>query len=170
MHINTAYVGVGTNLGDRIQNLIDARLLLSELLAVHSLRSSAFYVTSPVGYAEQADFLNCVFEIEFSGEADALFRHMQSIEQKLGRVRDPDNQNAPRVIDLDLLLFENEQNDSSELTLPHPRISERLFVLYPLLELNPELAVEGFGSLAEMMQNRQSQGYYADQQVHKLGA
>lgn len=132
---NKAYVGLGANLGDPIQQIVDARRMLFQLSGTLGGQSSCLYVSSPVGYSDQPDFINCVVEVETLSSAHELFSAMQSIENKLGRVRDASNQNAPRMIDLDLLIFSQQQIDDEILMVPHPRIGERLFVLQPLLEL-----------------------------------
>ena len=137
----TAYIGAGANLGDPIQQIVDARVALSILPETQSLRSSSLYCSAPVGYREQADFINVVFELVTSAQAHDLFLSMQKIEESLGRQRDPCNQNAARTIDLDLLLFADQILDDQQLTLPHPRMTERLFVLKPLCELAPELPI-----------------------------
>ena len=138
---NTAYIGVGANLGDPIQQISDARFALCRLPETQSLRSSSLYCSSPVGYRDQPDFINAVFEIVTSTSAISLFTSMQEIETSLGRERDPSNQNAARTIDLDLLLFADQKIQTKQLTVPHPRMTERLFVLKPLAELAPELDV-----------------------------
>ena len=131
-----AYLGLGANLGDPIQQLVDARELISTLSATKSLRSSCFYSSSPVGFAEQADFINCVVELKTSDGPITLLENMQSIENTLGRKRVAGNQNSPRLIDIDLLLYGDQEIDTEVLNVPHPRMKERLFVLEPLLELS----------------------------------
>ena len=175
--LTTAYIGVGTNLGDRIQNLIDARQQLLSLSQVNNLRCSSFYVSSPVGDLDQPDYVNCVFELTLSidnqskGEISPqlLFSQMQNIESRLGRVRDPRNQNAARIIDLDLLSFGDCQSDEPNLFLPHPRICDRLFVLLPLIELNPDVVLPQIGPLNALLIGKQLRGDFGDQQIFKLG-
>jgi len=133
--LTVAYLGLGANLGDPIQQLIDAREALMCLSATKSLRTSSFYLSSPVGFAEQADFINCVVELTTSDTPIALLDDMQSIENMLGRQRVIGNQNSPRLIDIDLLLYGEQQIDTERLKVPHPRMKSRLFVLKPLLEL-----------------------------------
>ena len=131
-----AYLGLGANLGDPIQQLVDARELISTLSATKSLRSSCFYSSSPVGFAEQADFINCVVELKTSDGPITLLENMQSRENTMGRKRVAGNQNSPRLIDIDLLLYGDQEIDTEVLNVPHPRMKERLFVLEPLLELS----------------------------------
>lgn len=160
-----AYLGLGANLGDPIQQLIDARQHLRMLDGVVQMRSSSFYVSSPVGYAAQNDFVNCVIELAGELELRPLFSEMQLIEHILGRARNPENQNAARVIDIDLLLFGALRVDSSDLLVPHPRLHQRLFVLLPLAELNRELAIQDHGSVEQILQH----GDFSGQQIMKLG-
>ena len=174
----TAYVGIGTNLGDRIQNLIDARQQLCDLPQVNKLRCSSFYLSSPVGYLDQSDFINCVLELTIAIEnnstgeliSQSLFSQMQKIELGLGRVRDSRNQNAARIIDLDLLSFGDCQSDALDLILPHPRICDRLFVLLPLIELNPDVSLPGLGILNAVLSEKQLLGGFDDQQIYRLGS
>lgn len=134
-----AYLGIGTNIGDRMLNLrnsIDAvnLLPLTQVTAV-----SDVYETDPVGYDNQADFLNIVIEVETELNADNLLGSALGIEAGLGRVRTI--KNGPRIIDIDLLLYGDEVKDTLTLTLPHPRMMERNFVLKPLLDLDFDNAV-----------------------------
>ena len=167
--VSKAYIGLGTNLGDRIQNLSDARKQLQAIPACLACRCSSFYLSSPVGYQDQKNFINSAIEMEFSGTVTVLFRAMQMIEKNLGRVRDPDNRNAPRLIDLDLLAFGELEMNTQSLTVPHPRLAQRLFVLRPLLELNPEIALPGFGKLNELTAVGHKSGLFTGQVVHRLG-
>jgi 2-amino-4-hydroxy-6-hydroxymethyldihydropteridine diphosphokinase len=163
-------LGLGGNLGDRVQHLIDARQRLSDLPQLKRLRSSSFYLSSPIGYADQPAFINCAVEVTCRCSSDSLLIEMQSIETELGRVRDPANQNAARVIDIDLLLFGNEVKHDPKLLLPHPRISLRLFVLQPLYELNPDLVIPEVGSLKQLIDTGYSEQRFAGQVIHRLGA
>lgn len=129
-----AYLGMGTNIGDRIQNLTDAISVLNLLPLTKVTDCSNVYETDPVGYAEQDDFLNIVVEVETELNSDNLLGAALGIEAGLGRVRTI--KNGPRIIDIDLLLYENEVKSTKTLVLPHPRMMERDFVLKPLLDLN----------------------------------
>ena len=134
MKTSTAYLGLGANLADPLQQLIDARSSLYRLEKSIAGRCSSFYRSSPVGYDAQPDFINCVVELETSATAFELLDAAQMIEARLGRQRVEGNQNAPRVIDIDILLFGSEIIQTPKLSVPHPRMSERLFVLKPLSE------------------------------------
>ena len=134
-----AYIGLGSNMGDPIEHVLAARTAIGALPQVRSIRTSSMYSSSPVGYLAQADFINCVLELECAGSIRSLFDDLQSIELSLGRVRDQSNQNAPRTIDIDLLLFGDESVNQPDLIVPHPRMHQRLFVLLPLQELTQAL-------------------------------
>ncbi|GGZ99150.1 2-amino-4-hydroxy-6-hydroxymethyldihydropteridine diphosphokinase [Arenicella chitinivorans] len=129
------YLGLGANLGDPMQQLVDARSALRCWHHCLGLRCSRFYLTSPVGYAQQPDFINCVVEMQTRAPLDKVFVYTQELEQQLGRRRDAGNQNAPRTIDIDVLLYGDHIQNTERLTVPHPRLQERLFVLLPLAEL-----------------------------------
>lgn len=134
--MKTAYLGLGTNLGDRPANLHDAvRLLASERLRV--TRLSSIWETEPRDLLDQPWFLNQVAEVETDLFPRQLFQHIQRIEREMGRVRRTPK--GPRLIDLDILLCENAVVKSPELEIPHPRMTERRFVLEPLAELAPDL-------------------------------
>lgn len=128
-----AYLSVGTNMGDRLQNLQNAVNSLRLLPQTSVIEVSPVYETDPIGFKEQADFLNIAVEIETSLTPEALLGALLGIEAALGRVRL--FKNGPRIIDLDLLLFGNEEINSRVLTVPHPRMYEREFVLKPLCDL-----------------------------------
>jgi 2-amino-4-hydroxy-6-hydroxymethyldihydropteridine diphosphokinase len=131
----TAYIALGANLGDRDATLRKAvrRLAsLGEVVAVSSL-----YETDPVGYADQPQFLNAVLRIETDLSPNELMRALLTVEQEMGRLRT--FRNAPRPLDLDLLMVDDVVVESPELTLPHPRLHERAFVLIPLAEIAPSL-------------------------------
>ena len=129
----TVYVGVGSNMGDRLENLRVAVRDLARSPDVRVVRSSSVYETAPVGGPEQGDFLNAVVEISTELEPHALLEALQRIESELGRVRA--ERFGPRTIDLDLLLYDDEEIDDPHLTVPHPRMRERAFVVVPLTEL-----------------------------------
>jgi len=132
----TAYLGLGANLGDRAANLAEAaRRIASD--RVHVRRGSSSWETAPRGILDQPWFLNQVLEIETDLSAVELFRHVQEIERDMGRVRA--ERNGPRLIDIDILLYGDQQVSEPGLEIPHPRMSERRFVLEPLAELAPGL-------------------------------
>jgi len=130
----TAYLGVGSNLGDRRAFLKAARDALAQAPGVETLRSSPLYATAPVGGpAGQGDYLNAVFEIQTRLSPEALLALCQDLEQKAGRTREV--RDGPRTLDIDLLLYGDTCRSDPRLTLPHPRLHQRLFVLAPLCDL-----------------------------------
>jgi 2-amino-4-hydroxy-6-hydroxymethyldihydropteridine diphosphokinase len=133
------YLGLGSNVGNREELLIQAVNLLHQIPEVFVIRSSAIYETEPVGYTEQAPFLNTVIEIKTSLSASELLVHTQRIEAELGRIRT--FRWGPRTLDIDILLYENSWIHNGELQIPHPRMTERAFVLIPLAEIAPEAQI-----------------------------
>ena len=131
-----AYLGIGTNIGDRLQNLIDTVEALRLLPLTKVIEVSNVYETAPVGYANQDDFLNIVVAVSTELNAHNLLGAALGIEAGMGRIRTI--KNGPRIIDVDLLMYESESLDSHTLTLPHPRMLERNFVIKPLLDLDLE--------------------------------
>jgi 3-oxoacyl-[acyl-carrier protein] reductase len=132
----TAYVALGSNLGDRRAHLDRALAELREGLRVEVLRTSSVYETAPVGGPPgQGPYLNAVVELRTTLPAESLLHTLQEVENALGRVRT--EKDGPRTIDLDLLFYGDEVSDDPQLTLPHPRLHQRLFVLQPLAEIAP---------------------------------
>ena len=138
-----AYVGIGANLGDAAQTV---RTAAERLRPLGLVRLSSLYRSAPVD-ASGPDFINAVAELDTARAPLELLRELQAIEQDFGRERP--YRNAPRTLDLDLLLHGDERLASGTLTLPHPRLHQRAFVLQPLLELAPALVVAGLGALAD---------------------
>jgi 2-amino-4-hydroxy-6-hydroxymethyldihydropteridine diphosphokinase len=128
-----AYIALGSNIGDREQLLVEAIRELEASADIELKRISGIYETDPVGYTEQPPFLNMVLAVETLLSPLSLLHRLFEIEQQLGRVRDI--RFGPRTIDLDLLLYDNVIMNSEELTLPHPRMMERSFVLVPLQDV-----------------------------------
>lgn len=129
-----AYLGIGTNIGDRMKNLQDSIDCLNFLPLTQVTEVSDVYETDPVGYENQDNFLNIVVEVETELNPHNLLGAALGVEAGLGRVRTI--KNGPRIIDIDLLLYEKEIIESETLILPHPRMMERNFVLKPLLDLD----------------------------------
>ena len=132
------FVGLGSNLGDREGNLREAVARLREIGAV---RLSTLRDTDPVGVVDQPNFLNAVAELSSELPARELLDRLLEIERELGRDRGKEERWGPRTIDLDLLLYGDEVIEEPGLTLPHPRLAERRFVLEPLHELAPDLVL-----------------------------
>jgi 2-amino-4-hydroxy-6-hydroxymethyldihydropteridine diphosphokinase len=131
----TAFVGLGANLGDAQQAIASALRALGELQHTELVRSSRIYRSAPVD-AGGPDYCNAVAQVRTRLNAPALLRALQAIEQAAGRQRP--YRNAPRTLDLDLLLYGDGRIASPALTVPHPRMGERAFVLLPLAELAPD--------------------------------
>jgi len=130
-----AYLGLGSNLGEREENLCQALALLSPKVNLEKM--SSIYETKPVGYKEQPLFLNLVCRIATDVPPDQLLYFAKDIETKMGRV--PSLPNAPRTIDIDILFYDNKIMETQNLTIPHPRLKDRAFVLIPLAEIAPGL-------------------------------
>ena len=131
----TVYLGLGSNLGDRQNNLDRALEQLSQRFKVS--RVSSIYDTEPVGDIEQPRFLNLVCQVSTRLAPAELLTLVKGIEMKLGRM--PGKSGAPRPIDIDILLYGNEVLETPELVIPHPRLAERAFVLVPMAEIAPEV-------------------------------
>jgi 2-amino-4-hydroxy-6-hydroxymethyldihydropteridine diphosphokinase len=128
------YLGLGSNLGDRGSNLRRALSALEESAHVEAV--SRVYASEPVGYADQPEFWNIVARARTSLEPAALFARLKAIETGLGRT--PSFRNAPRIIDIDILAYDELVLNTDALEIPHPRLRERSFVLYPLAEIAPD--------------------------------
>ncbi|MDR5803005.1 2-amino-4-hydroxy-6-hydroxymethyldihydropteridine diphosphokinase [Caballeronia sp. LZ001] len=133
-----AYLGLGANLGDARQTLKDAVVCLAQQHTITVLAKSSLYRTAPIDSSGD-DYFNCVVKLETSLPARALLRLCHHIEEQFGRERP--YRNAPRTLDLDILLYGQSGVDEADLIVPHPRMTERAFVLVPLLELEPELVI-----------------------------
>ena len=156
-----AYIGLGANIGEPRRQLQTA---LQEMRALPNTRitgTSDFYRSAPVGHLEQPEFLNAVVELDTDLSPGVLLENLQKIENNHGRVRP--FAGAPRTLDLDLLLYGDETIASPLLTVPHPRMHERAFVLQPLLELVPAISVPGKGLARSLLSACSSQ------KIEKIG-
>jgi 2-amino-4-hydroxy-6-hydroxymethyldihydropteridine diphosphokinase len=144
-----AYVGLGANLGDPRRTVSEAMLELGRLPKCAPTGRSSLYRSAPLGYTAQPDFINAVVGLETELEAESLLDQLQAIENRHGRERPFSG--APRTLDLDLLLYGGAQLSTPRLTLPHPRMHERAFVLQPLLELDPLISVSGKGLASTLL-------------------
>jgi len=147
--VTTAYVGLGSNLGDREHFVRHAAELIG------AARLSAIVETEPWGYENQPRFLNAVAEVHTGLEPQPFLTHLLDVERRLGRER-VGPQWGPRTIDLDLLLFGDRALAEPGLVVPHPRLLERLFVLEPLAELAPGLEIPGSGTVSAALAGLQS--------------
>jgi 2-amino-4-hydroxy-6-hydroxymethyldihydropteridine diphosphokinase len=146
--VEVAYIGLGSNLGDRDGTL---RAALERLGELGPLRVSSFRETEPVGVTDQPLFLNAAAELETDLGARELLERLFEIERELGRERSAETRWGPRTIDLDLLLYGEETIDEPGLTVPHPRLAERRFALEPLDELAPDLALPDGRRIRELL-------------------
>jgi 2-amino-4-hydroxy-6-hydroxymethyldihydropteridine diphosphokinase len=135
--VTIAYVGIGSNLDHPRAHVMSAFDELDKLPHTRVVRKSSLYRSAPVGYAAQPDFVNAVAQLETGLPAERLLAELQEVEARHGRKRS--FANAPRTLDLDLLLYGSLSLALPQLTIPHPRMHERAFVLEPLLEIAPHL-------------------------------
>jgi len=147
--VTLAYVGLGSNLGDR------EALIRQAAVEIGAVRLSPIVETEPWGYADQPRFLNAVAELETGLSARQLLDRLLEVERRLGRERTGPRW-GPRTIDLDLLLYGEERRQEPDLEVPHPRLRERLFVLEPLAALVPERKIPGVGTVREALAGLQS--------------
>jgi 2-amino-4-hydroxy-6-hydroxymethyldihydropteridine diphosphokinase len=138
-----AFIALGSNLADPAAQVRRAFEALAGLRESRLVARSSLYRTAPVGYADQPDFINAVALIETRLSAGKLLQALLEIEHGFGRVRE--FRNAPRILDLDLLLYDDLIHHEHGLTVPHPRMHERGFVLAPLLEIAPDCVIPGLG-------------------------
>lgn len=144
--MTVAYIGIGSNLDDPQAQVADAVAELAALPHTRLTARSSLYRSAPLGFAAQADFVNAVAVIDTALGARELLAELQAIEARHGRRRS--FANAPRTLDLDLLLFGDARIDEPQLIVPHPRMHERAFVLRPLVEIAPHAMIPGRGSAA----------------------
>jgi 2-amino-4-hydroxy-6-hydroxymethyldihydropteridine diphosphokinase len=149
------FVGLGSNLGDREATLRAAVEELRELPGTEVGAASSFRDTAPVGYVDQPRFLNGVVELETALPPRALLETLLAVERGFGRDRAGVPRHGPRTLDLDLLLYAEETIAEPGLTVPHPRLHERAFVLEPLAELDPGLVIPGRGPVQDLLANLQ---------------
>lgn len=144
------YLSIGTNMGERYENLQHAVALLKEKKEIELIRVSSVYETAAVGYTDQADFLNIAVHLKTDISSTEMLKICQAIEQELGRVRE--FRWGPRVIDLDILLYNQENIETESLIVPHPRMYERAFVLVPLVEITPSPLDEQLQQAHDLLQ------------------
>jgi 2-amino-4-hydroxy-6-hydroxymethyldihydropteridine diphosphokinase len=147
------YVGIGSNLGDRRANTVEAVARVKELPATKVVRASSLYESEPLGDAKTW-FVNSVIEIESDLTPEALLKKLQAIEEAMGRKRVKGKRWGSRIIDLDILLFDQDVIDKRNLKIPHPELHKRRFVLLPLAELAPQVIHPQLGqSISTLLAN-----------------
>jgi 2-amino-4-hydroxy-6-hydroxymethyldihydropteridine diphosphokinase len=145
-----AFIGLGSNLDNPREQVIAAFRELAETDGIRLLARSSLYLSEPLGPQDQPDFINAAAVIETSLDPLSLLEVLLTIEQKHARKRE--RHWGPRTLDLDLLLYDDERIQHPDLTVPHPAIAERSFVLLPLREIAPELVIPGLGSVSSLLQ------------------
>lgn len=156
-----AFVALGSNLANPISQVASAFLSLEKLPNTRVVKKSSLYKTAPIGYeadqlAQIPDFINAVVELETELNPIELLDALLEIENEAGRVRP--FHNAPRVLDCDLLLYEDVSMESAKLTLPHPRMHQRGFVLLPLFEIAAQLSIPNHGKISTLIHEQQFTG------------
>jgi 2-amino-4-hydroxy-6-hydroxymethyldihydropteridine diphosphokinase len=147
---STVYIGIGSNLGQPLEQVRRARDALADLPGTRLMGTSPLYRNPAIGPGDQPEYVNAVAAIETRLGPHALLDALQAIEARQGRTRGADRW-QPRTVDLDLLVYGDRAISDQRLTVPHPHIHERAFVLKPLLDLAPDLDVPGLGSVASLL-------------------
>ena len=149
------FVGLGSNMADPHAQVLQAMQALAYLPQVRVVRCSSLYSSAPLGYVDQPDFINAVAQITTTLSPRELLDALLALEQKCGRTRAFIN--APRTLDLDLLMYDDLQHHEHGLTIPHPQMHRRAFVLQPLLEIAPDCVIPGIGSAIEVARQCEAQ-------------
>ena len=160
-----AYIALGSNIEPRREFLNRAIKALDRNESTSVVQKSHIYETVPKGYADQADFLNMVLEVETTCDPFALLGIAQQIEDDLNRVRTI--KNGPRTIDVDLLAYEDQTIDHEILELPHPRIQERAFVLFPMAEIAADFVLPGTGQTIQALRDALPEAEKADVRIYE---
>jgi len=151
-----AYIGLGSNLADPLQQVARALHELESIPRSQLVARSGLYLSAPMGPRDQPDYINAVAAINTQLDAKTLLHHLQDIERSHGRVRNGERW-SPRTLDLDLLLYGDEISSDDELTLPHPGAHERAFVLAPLCAIAPQCTIPGKGRVSDLLEACRSQ-------------
>lgn len=160
------FIGLGGNVGDVTLTMQKAVVDIEALAKTRVLASSSLYRSPAVGGIVQADYQNAVLEIHTQLQPEALLSELLAIERKHGRDRSKEQRWGPRRIDLDILLFDTLQIDLPQLCIPHPRLSERAFVLLPLAELDKDLTIPGLGALMHLVEAVDSESVHRESKGH----
>ncbi len=149
MAAHTAFIALGSNLDDPVAQVSAAMVALDSLPQTRVLKCSSLYRSAPIGYLDQPDFINAVAQVETGLSPRTLLDALLALELECGRTRA--FQNAPRTLDLDVLLYDDLVHHEHGLTVPHPQMHRRAFVLQPLLEIAPDCIIPGVGAVADAM-------------------
>lgn len=144
-----AFIALGSNLKNPIHQVNQAIKELTKLPETKLLVYSSLYCSAPIGRLDQPDFINAVAQIETQLTPQALLVALLEIEQRYGRIRE--SINSPRTLDLDILIYDDLQCHEDNLTLPHPRMCQRAFVLQPLMEISPDCYIPGHGVISKLV-------------------
>ena len=153
--MHTAFVGLGSNLDGPRNQVLRALQALDGLPQTRVVARSSLYRSAPVGHLEQPDFINAVAKLETALNPRALLDALLGLERERGRTRE--FRNAPRTLDLDVLLYDDSRYHEHGLTIPHPQMHLRAFVLRPLLEIAPDCAIPGIGAVKDALQGCRQQ-------------
>ncbi len=145
----TVYIGLGSNLVNPAQQIQQAKQAIAQLPSTKGLLMSSLYSSPPMGPQDQPDYINAVIALDTTLSPHELLDTLQQIEQQQGRVRS--RHWGERTLDLDILLYDNDVISDARLTIPHPGIAERAFVLYPLAEIAPEIEIPKHGKIANLL-------------------
>jgi 2-amino-4-hydroxy-6-hydroxymethyldihydropteridine diphosphokinase len=154
---DTAYIGLGSNLNDPVRQLCRAVSALQTLPESQLIQCSSLYASAPIGNTDQPDFINAVCELETGLPPERLMQVLLDIEAGQGRDRSDGKMGGPRTLDLDLLVYGQIQQTTARVVLPHPRLHQRAFVLYPLSEIASQLIIPGWGSVTDLLENCKGQ-------------
>ena len=147
--MNFVYIALGSNLKNPRKQVLNGILSIKKLDGVKILKESYLYQTPPVGILNQPDFINAVIKVSSDHEPQKLLKEILNIENDAGRVRD--QKNGPRILDLDILLFDDLIINEENLTIPHPRMHERLFVLLPLKDIDENIMIPNQGKIKDII-------------------
>ena len=153
MPVEDIYIGIGSNLGDSVCIVHDAINHLGNISKTELIKSSSLYLSEPVGDIAQDDYVNAVVALKTSLQPTDLLLELQAIEHAFYRQRNSELRWGPRTLDLDIILYGNRTISDSHLTVPHPEMQNRLFILKPLLEISGERFIPGLGSLEYLIAN-----------------
>ena len=153
MPAEEVFIAIGSNLGDSITFVEEAISAIGAIQQCELRARSSLYRSQPLGDIPQDDYINAVVRIETTLEPLALLLELQAIEHAYYRNRDDETRWGPRTLDLDIILFGNRSFDDSHLSIPHPRFAERRFVLEPMLEIDGDRFITGFGSLSYLLEH-----------------
>lgn len=151
-----AIIALGSNLDQPIEKIKLALKTIAHHAGINILACSSLYLTKPVGYLDQPDFINAVCMVSTTLEADELLKTLHSIEAEFGRKRS--FRNAPRTLDLDLIDYEHKSYQTPQLILPHPRATERSFVMLPLAEIAPDYRIGDADTAQALAQTLENEG------------